>query len=236
MELVRVRLVERIARTPSVESFRFLAQSKIDFIPGQFMQVLFDEENPANKELNKYLSFSSSPTREYIEFTKRLSNSAFSQRLQGLAAGDDFLIKAPLGSCVFRSDYKRIGFLIGGIGITPAISIIEYIFEKGVDTDVCLLYSNRTPEEIAFKRELEHWSQKAKNIRVSFTVTDCQPQDKTCLFGSIDKDLIRERMCDFGKRIIFIFGPPRMVEAMKGLSTELGVRSEDIKTEMFIGY
>jgi len=33
-----------------------------------------------------------------------------------------------------------------------------------------------------------------------------------------------------------IFGPPKMVEAMKNICLELGISPEDIKTESFIGY
>jgi ferredoxin-NADP reductase len=43
-------------------------------------------------------------------------------------------------------------------------------------------------------------------------------------------------MPDLGERILFIFGPPKMVEAMKILSLELGASPENIKTEAFMGY
>jgi len=95
METYDARLVQRIIRTPTIESFRFLPDKKIDFIPGQFLQVIFDEKNPDNKELNKYLSFSSDPAREYIEITKRLSESSFSQKLKELKTSDEILLKAP---------------------------------------------------------------------------------------------------------------------------------------------
>ncbi len=84
MNELRARLIARIKRTPTVESFRFLPQEKMNFIPGQFTRLIFDEKNRENKELNKYLSFSSSPDREYVEVTKRLSSSVFSARLNNL--------------------------------------------------------------------------------------------------------------------------------------------------------
>ena len=80
--------------------------------------------------MNKYLSFSSSPTNDYIEVTKRLSDSVFSQKLKALKPSDEVLLKGPSGNCVLKEEYKKIGFLIGGIGITPVISMIEYIVDK----------------------------------------------------------------------------------------------------------
>ena len=236
MKELRARLVERIPRTPTVESFRFILGEKLDFIPGQFLQVIFDEQNRDNKDLNKYLSLSSSPGWEYIEVTKRLSVSDFSSRLKGLKTNDEVLFKLPIGTCVFKDEYKRIGFLIGGIGITPVISIIEYITKRKLDTDITLVYSNRTKAEIAFKQELDHWQSINKNLKVHYLVSECQPQDKTCIYGVINKDLLSAMVCDLKERIFFIFGPPKMVEAMSNLASDMGYIKGNIKIENFIGY
>ena len=93
MEKIKIReaagvLRERVARTPSVESFRFDLPEKLHFSPGQFGQVIFDPGERKNRDLNKYLSFSSAPERDYVEVTKRLSDSEFSRRLRSLRPGD----------------------------------------------------------------------------------------------------------------------------------------------------
>jgi len=236
MALFKAKLIERIKRTPTVESSRFLPERKIDFIPGQFLQLIFDPANPTDKELNKYLSFSCSPAKDYIEVTKRLSESKFSVALKNLKVDDQVAINAPLGACVFKEEYQKIAFVIGGIGITPAISIIEHIADKKIDTDVCLIYSNRTEEEIAFKQELDNWRSRNSNIKISYIVTDYQPRDKSCYFGRIDKDFVKAQIRDLKERILFIFGPPKMVEAIQAISLEAGAKEEKIKIENFIGY
>ena len=236
MQIYKAKLIDNIKRTLSTESFRFSTGDKINFLAGQFLQVIFDQANASNKELNKYLSFSSSPVKQYIEVTKRLSSSQFSQRLKSLNTGEEILIKAPLGNCIFKDEYKKIGFLIGGIGITPVISIIEYITDKNLDTDIVLFYSNRTEEEIAFRNELDYWQSLNNKIKIVYTVTDCQSQDKKCIFGRIDEDLLKSNINDLHERIFFIFGPPAMVEAMNKLCIGLGCNKEYIKTENFIGY
>jgi len=236
MAILKAKLVSRIRRTPTTESFRFLPEKKINFIPGQFLQLIFDPDNPGNKELNKYLSFSCSPACDYIEVTKRLSESKFSQALKGLKPLDEIVINAPLGACVFKEEYKKIAFLIGGIGITPVISIIEHIADKKIDTDICLVYSNRAEEEIAFKQELDSWRSQSNNLKVTYIVTDYQPKDKTCIFGRIDKELIKAQICDLEERVLFIFGPPKMVEAIETVSLEAGAKRENLRIENFIGY
>lgn len=236
MKLYKAKLMQVIDRTPTVKSFRFLPQEKVDFTPGQFLRLIFDPASPQNKELNKYLSFSSSPLNDYIEVTKRISQSPFCQRLCSLKPGDDIFFEAALGTCVFCADYKNIGFIIGGIGITPIISILEYVAQKELGTNIVLIYSNRSEEEIAFKRELDNWRCENPNLKIYYIVTDCQPVDKACIFGRLSKDLLAEKFPRVDGWEFFIFGPPKMVEAMKELTQSIGAAKEQIKTESFIGY
>ncbi|MCM8827262.1 MAG: FAD-dependent oxidoreductase [Candidatus Omnitrophica bacterium] len=220
----KIKLLQRIRRTPTVESFRFTSDDKIKFYSGQFLKIIFDEEDLNNKELNKYLSFSNSPLRNYIEVTKRLSQSEFSKRLKSLNIDDYLLIQAPLGNCIFKEEYKKIAFLIGGIGITPVISIVEYIVDRNLDTEVVVFYSNRTSEDIPFKEELDNWQASNSNIKVIYTL------------GNIDKELLIREFKYFTERIFFIFGPPKMVEAMVELCAQLGISKDNTKTETFLGY
>jgi len=236
MQEIKATFQQKIVRTSSVASFRFVLGQGLTFSPGQFLQIIFDPEQRDNKEMNKYLSFSSAPDKPYIEVTKRLSQSRFSQKLNNLLPEEQVLIKAPLGSCVFKEEYQRVAFLIGGIGITPVISIVEFASERKLSNDIILLYSNRDEEEIAFKKELDAWQGQNPQFRVFYTLTDCQPKDKSCVFGRIDKNLLLGRVPDYKERVIFIFGPPGMVQAMSDLCLEAGCKKENIKSENFIGY
>jgi len=234
-DLLHAKLIEKIKRTEDTMSFRFMPAKRIGFLPGQFLQVVFDKDNMTNREINKYLSFSSSPMKDYFEVTKRLSKSVFSEKLMNLSLSDEIIFKGPFGNCVFREDYKKIAFLVGGIGITPVISIIEYIVDKNLDTDVVLIYSSRT-EEIAFREELDRWQTLKDEIKVFYAITDCRPQGEKYIKGPIDKDLLKEKVIDSQERIFFVFGPPSMVEGIKRLCNEVFCIKENLRTESFTGY
>ncbi len=236
MNEFKVKFLERIKRTESIESFRFSSEEKIEFCSGQFLKVFFDQEKKDNKDLNKYLSFSCSPSRNYIEVTKRRSESEFSKKLWNLKVGDSILVSGPMGSCTFDSVYEKIAFIIGGIGITPAISIIEYIVENNISSDVTLLYSNMTEEDIAFKKELEAWSAKYSGLKIIWTVVASEPQDKNIFKGMIDKDFILKHVEDYQDRLIFISGPPKMVAVMKEICLDIGCDLKKLKAENFVGY
>ena len=190
MKEIRGKFIGRIKRTDMVESFRFLPSEKIDFLPGQFLQVIFDEQNRSNKALNKYLSFSCAPDKDYIEVTKKLTESEFSTKLKDLKQADEVLFKAPMGNCVFNTEDRRTTFLVGGIGITPVISILEYITDNKIDTDICLLYSNWTKKDIAFKEKLDALSEENESIKVIHVLVTCEVEEEGCFKGMIDKNLM----------------------------------------------
>lgn len=233
---IRGKFSEKIVRISNVLSFRFYLKEKIEFLPGQFLQVIFDENNRNNHELNKYLSFSCAPGKDYIEVTKKISKSQFSKKLNSLEKNSEVLFRMPLGVCVFKDEYKKIGFLVGGIGITPVISILEYISDKSLDIDVCLLYSNRSEKEIAFRSELNFWKTKGKSIEIVYTVSDCKPKDKDCFSGVINKEIITKHICDLENRVIFIFGSSAFVSAMKGICLETECNTKILRVESFVGY
>ena len=76
------RLKEVISRTHNVKSFRFPRPTKLKYLPGQFFFITIKNKE---EELTKHFSFSSSPSEKgYIEFTKKLSESEFSDTLKKL--------------------------------------------------------------------------------------------------------------------------------------------------------
>jgi ferredoxin-NADP reductase len=236
MKEFRAEFIEKIDRTKTVCSFRFKPQGSVDFVPGQFAQIIFDENDKANRNLNKYLSFSCRPNPDYIEFTKRISASDFSKSLLSLKKGDSILLKGPMGHCVLEGEDDKYAFLIGGIGITPVISILENVALKKLPTDVILLYSNASDEDIPFHKELDQWVQEAPHIKIVYAVSSCVSGDSRYCVGIINKDFVLKQISDYQERAFYIFGPPKMVDAMKSICQEIGCLPEKIKAENFIGY
>ncbi|MBD3246864.1 MAG: hypothetical protein GF333_07660 [Candidatus Omnitrophica bacterium] len=233
----KCRFTERIPRTPQVTSFRFEPlEGRFEYKPGQFATVMFDPEHPRNRELNKYLSFSCAAVHPYVEVTKKMSGSAFSRSLSELRPGDSVWFEGPRGRCVFEDSMSKTSFLIGGIGITPVISVIEHVIHHRLSCELKLFYSNRTERDIAFKAELDRWSDRADQLRVFHTLTDCASSPGYCREGRIGQGWIREYAPDIEDHTVFLFGPPAMVSAMEGLCRELGCPPDKIKKENFTGY
>ncbi|MBN2517432.1 MAG: hypothetical protein JXB14_01155 [Candidatus Altiarchaeota archaeon] len=217
-------VLEIIGRAGDITSFRFKAD--MDYKPGQFFFVTIEGDK------TKHFSFSSSPTeRGYIEFTKRLTDSEYSQGLRRLKTGDSAHIKGPFGDFIL-GDEKKIAILSGGIGITPFRSMLKYTADTGSDKDIVLLYSNRSPDDIAFKEELDGFGEKG-NIKVVHTITG-EDDSWTGLKGRIDDDMVKKVVPDWRERTFYVAGPTKMVGVMEEILKRMG--AEKIRTENFPGY
>jgi ferredoxin-NADP reductase len=224
---------EIIPRTYNVTSFRFPRPAELDYKAGQFLFVTFKADG---KELSKHFSFSSSPTEKtQIEFTKKLSDSDFSAVLRGLKKGDWARIDAPYGKFTFEGEYKKIGLLGGGIGITPFMGICKYCTDMRLDTKVTLLYGNRTESDIVFRKELEALQEQNKNLKVVFTLNEADRRWKGAT-GFITADMIQKKIPDYKDTVFYTCGPPPMVEVMEKLVEQLGLPKMQLKREYFTGY
>lgn len=227
------RVKEIIQRTYNVKSVRLEISQRIDFKAGQFLSVTL-ADNPA---LKRYLSISSSPTEEcYLEFTKKLTNSDFSKALSQLHSGDTVRIEYPFGKFTLDDSGTKIAFLSGGIGITPIRSIIKYVVDKNLDTDMVLVYANHSVKDIVFKEDFDAMQKVYPKLKVAHVLGE-PAVDFKCIPGLINARVIRNELSDYPQRRFYLCGPPQMVGAMKKiLVEELSLAGENIVTENFQGY
>jgi len=228
------KIKEIIQRTHNVKSFRLDDTGGVDFTAGQFMFVFLSEE----KDLTRFLSISNSPTEKgFIEFTKKITDSKFSKRIDAAEVGTPIRIKYPMGNFTIREERKKLAFLSGGIGITPIRSICRYICDSRLGKEVILLYGNRSSRDIAFKEDFDKIEEECDSFKVVHILNQAEVdwQGKT---GHISSVLVTEEIPDYSERQFYICGPPLMVSGMKHiLKDELKISSkENIITENFTGY
>lgn len=230
---IDTKVKEIIQRTFNVKSVRLEVKDWIDFKAGQFLCASLKTE----KECKRYLSISSSPTEKgYIEFTKKITESEFSKIVDKLKPGDFLNIKYPFGNFTLDSQYKKIAFLSGGIGITPVRSITKYVIDKKMDIAIVIIYGNHSIKDIVFKDDFDIMETLYPKLKVIHTLS--KPDiGWSGNRGYINNEIIKEEIPDYEERVFYISGPPLMVEAMQKIITEeLKVSKERVIVENFIGY
>ena len=230
-------LAEVISRTPSIMSFRFPIRARgFRYKPGQFFFITIIVEG---QQADHHFSFSSSPTEKgYMEFTKRITASSFSQTLAELTPGVWARIMGPMGDFTLPAKPQKLSFLSGGIGITPLRSMMRYTVDKSLPHDIVLLYGNASPEDIAFRDELEEMREcSVPRLRIEHVLSGPGiPPDWSGRTGFINRQVIAEVVPDYMERLHYVSGPPRMVASLKEQLEALSVPARQIKIDSFTGY
>ncbi|MCI5165382.1 MAG: FAD-dependent oxidoreductase [Candidatus Electrothrix sp. GM3_4] len=225
-----VRFIERIPRTPQVNSYRFTRPPGFSFQAGQYVIVGLGHEGM----LVHPLSFSNGPQQDFLEFTKRMTGSAYSQYLEGLYPGDEVIMKGPNGDFSMVGISNDIVCLAAGIGITPILSMLIDSISRHDRRRITLIYGNADDDDVAFADELEQLH--LPGFRIIHVLGHSLGKMQASQ-GRIDSKVIHSEMTvDLQEATFLVSGPPVMVREMGEQLALLGVSSSRIRVERFLGY
>lgn len=210
-----IQVLKKIQETPQVLSCHCTKPGGFTYIAGQYFFLSLEYNGQL---LRKPLSFSSTPIENTINFSKRISQSIFSQALMQLQPGDSVTIEGPLGNFTLPEKPAQLVFIAGGIGITPFRSMLLENARTN-QYKITLLYGNNSGAEIIFKKELEQF-----NVHHQ-------------LGNTITADFIKQSVPALNNQNFYVCGSPAMVTAIcKILQNELCVSDSMIKIEKLAGY
>ncbi len=224
--------------TPSIQTFRLVNPAggpiPFGFLPGQFLTLAVALAGQTTKR--SYTIASSPAQRDYVEITvKREELGVVSRYLHDrLRPGDLLQVSAPQGRFTFTgTEADGIVLIGGGVGITPLMSVIRTLTDRGWDKGIDLLYACRTMEDFVFRDELERLQRRHPNLHVVATMTRAEGTVWMGARGRLTKELIAESVRDLPRRRVHLCGPPPMMDAVRVMLRDLGVPAEQIWTEAF---
>src|SRR4029077_386413 len=184
------------------------------------------------------LSFASSPNDlSSLMIAMRMRRSSFKNSLRALPLGAKLRVTSAIGSFSLHADgSKPAVFLVGGIGITPVLSILAHAAEQALPHQIYVFYSNRDARKVAFLDELQRWEKTNQVFTLIPTVTTPNGSVWPFEHGRIDAQMLARYIPEVHKQIYYVCGPPEMVTAMQKLLYGLGVNEDNIRSEEFGGY
>jgi ferredoxin-NADP reductase len=216
-----------------VHAVKFETPLGFQFAPVQFCGLEFPTEAGS---LEYPMSLACSPTRPYLEFGARISESPWKQAFAALRPGDEAEVDGAYGHFVLQETSPAI-FVAGGIGITPLKGMAEYVADRQLALEVRLVYSNRNEAEIAYRKELEELTRVNPRFKVVHTLTRT-PEDSSWAGrrGRIDSHLLGEVASGLSNPVYYVCGTPGMVQETYRTLLGLGVTEDRVTHEVFPGY
>jgi predicted ferric reductase len=201
------------------------------FAPGQFAWLTIDRSPFAIREHPFSLSSSAEHPRQ-VRFTiKELGD--FTSHVGELEPGTRAHLDGPYGAFSYeRGQAEAFVFLAGGIGVTPMLSMLRTMRDRGDRRPVWLFYANPTWEEASLREELEDLRD-GLDLEVVHVLEE-PPDDWDGPVGLIDGELLAARLPVGADRFAyFICGPDPMMDAVEAVLHERGVPSSQLHFERF---
>jgi predicted ferric reductase len=201
------------------------------FRPGQFAWLkLADAPHALAEHPFSYSSSASQPGRP--EFTIK-AYGGFTRRAPELRPGTRVLLDGPHGSFSVRPQADRVVLIAGGIGITPAVSMLRSAADAGDRRPFILVYGSLDWEQATFREELERLEQRI-DLRVVHVLTNPHP-DWDGETGFIDAALLQRQLpYDMRAADVLVCGPPPMLAAVLDGLHRIGVAPENVHAEQFV--
>jgi ferredoxin-NADP reductase len=218
------------------EGFRFKA--------GQHLRMTLINPPETDREGDsRFLSVASTPQDPDLMVAMRMRDTAFKRVLERMPIGGRVLVQilldVPHGAFALHDDPSRAAvFLVGGIGIAPAFSMIKDALQRKLPHRLFLFYSNRTPEDAPYLQELQKLAEQNPSLTLVATMTGDVDRTSACAgeTGRIDRSMIAKHVGDLSSPVYYISGLPEMTSAMRTILADSGVGKASIQAEEFTGF
>ena len=157
----------------------------------------------------------------------------FTSAVHKVPVGRRVYLDGPYGAFTIDRNPADMHVLIaGGVGITPMVSIIRTLADRGDTRPVILLYGSKDWESITFREELE-----ALKARLDLTVVHVlvdPPTDWTGEQGFINAEVFKRHLPPpYAAHEYFICGPDVMMDAIEKALSELDVPLSKYHSERY---
>jgi ferredoxin-NADP reductase len=222
------------------------------FLPGQFLtfQLAIEGCSYADKPLTRCYSLSDSPNAEYFRISvKRIASPQPTSVAAGISSnylhdyvkvGSELQVFAPAGQFFINTDNSPVVLVGGGIGITPMISMLNWVFEHQPQRETWLFYGVRNATELVFQEKLIELAKQHPSFHLHLCMSDPHAIEPEAIKHTnlhlhhvrADIQLLR-RVLPLKPFSFYICGPSAMLQSLVPALEDWGVPSERIHFEAF---
>ncbi|KAJ8423440.1 hypothetical protein Cgig2_015584 [Carnegiea gigantea] len=256
-ERVPCKLIEKVSISHDVRRFRFALPSEDQVLGLAVGKHLFLCATIDNKLcMRAYTPTSSIDEVGYFDLVVKIyfkgqhprfpHGGLMSQYLDSLELGSILEVKGPLGHIEYTGKgnfsvhgktkfAKKLAMIAGGTGITPIYQVMQAILKDPEDdTEMYVVYANRTENDILLREELDQWAEEHKDrVKVWYVVEKSITQGWQYDTGFITESILRDHVPAAGKDVLALTcGPLPMIQF--AVQPNLQKMGYDIKEQLLI--
>jgi predicted ferric reductase len=204
----------------------------IRFQPGQFAWLTVGNSPFSGREHPFSFSGSAEQAPGRLEFTIKALGD-FTRRIRDVRVGQKVYVEGPFGalSADRHAHADLFVFIAGGIGITPMMSHLRTLADRGDHRPLVLIYGGQDLDGLTFRDEIDLMVSRLR-LNVVYVLA-APPAGWTGEKGFVSEELLRRYLPREGKYECFICGPPPMIDAVEQSLHRIGVPMGDYHSERF---
>ena len=156
----------------------------------------------------------------------------FTATLGSIRIGRRVWLDGPYGAFTMDSADDLPVLIAGGIGVTPMMSMLRTLADRGDRRRVLLIYANRNWEDVTFREEHEDLA-KRLDLHVAHVLGE-PPPGWTGQCGRLSIETLRRCVpAPYDRHSYFICGPEPMMDAAEAALADLGVPMSRYHSERY---
>jgi predicted ferric reductase len=156
----------------------------------------------------------------------------FTSKVHKVPVGQRVYLDGPYGAFTIGNPADMHVLIAGGVGITPMMSMIRTLADRGDERPVILLYGSKDWESITFREELEALKERL-NLNVVHVLQN-PPAGWTGETGFINAEMFKRHLPPpYADHEYFICGPAVMMDAIEKALGEMNVPMSKYHSERY---
>jgi len=224
--------------THDIKQFRFdlVEPDRMDFVPGQYIQLLSPVYKKGIEEVYRAYSISSDPQRaDSIETIIRLVPGGICTTycFEYLKVGDEVRLNGPYGDFRLSDTDAPIVFIAGGSGMAPIKCILHFMKNTGNKRKATYYFGANKVEELFLLDEMRQFEKELADFTfMPVVVADPDGEDWTGERGLVT-DAVQRKVTNAPQCEAYLCGSPGMIDASIKVLTDLGMKEESVFYDKF---
>lgn len=200
------------------------------FQPGQYLTVLFNIDGEATR---RNYSLSDTPDKPWYRISvKRESGGLASNYLHDrVQVGDELDLLPPCGEFVLEASQRPLVLVTGGVGLTPAISMVNAAAGSG--RPITFIHAAQNGRVHAFRDHVDQLAAEFDNVRPYYLYDNAEPGDNPHGRGLISREIIERHLPEDRDVDLYFLGPKPFMQSVYRIARELGIPETQVRYEFF---
>lgn len=217
-------------------SFELLEPNTMDFVAGQYVQLLCPRYKGNSEEVYRAYSIASDPAKNGVIdlIIRRVPNGICTTWcFEYLKEGDAVKLNGPYGEFRLSETDLPMVFVAGGSGMAPFVSILHHMQNTDNPREAVYFFGGNTMRDLCLDEQMARFAEALPNY--DFVPVVSRPEEGSHWDGEtgLVTEAVKRRFKDLSGYEGYLCGSPGMIDAAATVFTSLGMPEDRIHYDKF---